>query len=64
MAGQQRGLRAAFVDQIADVGGQQADVVGLDAVRLRGQVVATRVGYQNSGKPCSRTTSGPSPAST
>jgi hypothetical protein len=32
---QQRGLGAAFADEITDVGGQQADVVGLDAVRLR-----------------------------
>jgi len=70
------------VDETADVVSQFAGVVLGDAVRLRRQVVAPRVGrddaepgrrerldllpqpYQNSGKPCSRTTSGPSPAST
>jgi hypothetical protein len=35
VTGQQRGLGAALVDQIADVGGQLAGVVGRDAVRLR-----------------------------
>jgi len=31
MTDQQRGLFAAFVDEVPDIGGQQADVVGLDA---------------------------------
>src|SRR5580704_16859675 len=44
MTSQQRGLGTAFVDQIADVAGQPVDVVGLHAVRLRGQVVAAHVG--------------------
>ena len=35
MADEQRGLGAAFVDQIPDVVGQQADVVGCDAFRFR-----------------------------
>ena len=35
---------ATFVDEAADVGGQRAGVVGLDAVRLRGQVGAAHVG--------------------
>ena len=35
VTGQHRGLGAAFADQVPDVGGQQADVVGGDAVRLR-----------------------------
>ena len=33
VADQQRGLGTAFVDEIADVGGQLVGVVGLDAVR-------------------------------
>jgi hypothetical protein len=40
---QQGGLGAAFVDEVADVGGQLVDVVGGDAVRLRRQVVAPRI---------------------
>jgi hypothetical protein len=32
---QHRGLGAAFVDELPDVVGQQADVVGCDALRLR-----------------------------
>jgi hypothetical protein len=44
VTGQQRGLGAAFVDEIADVGGELAGVVGRDAARLGGQVVAARVG--------------------
>jgi len=43
MTRQQRGLLAAFADEVPDIGGQQADVVGLDAVRLRRQVVAACV---------------------
>jgi hypothetical protein len=35
MTSQQRGLGTAFVDQIADVGGQPVGIVGLDGVRLR-----------------------------
>ena len=79
---QQRGLGAELSDEAADVVGEQVDAVGLEALRLRREVVAARVGdddskpaaasgaicsrqpNQNSGKPCSRTTSGPSPAST
>jgi hypothetical protein len=34
VTGQQRGLGAAFADEPLDVAGQQADVVGGDAVRL------------------------------
>ena len=41
---QQRGLGTAFVDEIADVGGQLVGVVGRDAVRPRRQVVAAHVG--------------------
>jgi hypothetical protein len=44
MPGQQRRLGPAFVDETTDVGGQFVGVVGLDAVRLRGQVVAAHVG--------------------
>ena len=40
---QQRGLGTTFVDEIADVVGQLVAVVGMDAVRLRGQVVAAHV---------------------
>ena len=32
---QQRGLGTAFVDEIADVGGQLVGVIGRDAIRLR-----------------------------
>jgi hypothetical protein len=35
MTDQQCRFGAAFVDEVADVGGQQADVVGFDAVWLR-----------------------------
>ena len=41
--GQQRGLRAAFTDETGDVAGQLVDVVGMDTVRLGGQVVAAQV---------------------
>ncbi len=41
---QQRGLGTAFLDKAADVGGEQVDGVGLEALWLRRQVVATRVG--------------------
>jgi hypothetical protein len=41
---QQRRVGTAFFDETADVGGQRAAVVGRDAVRLRGQVVAAQVG--------------------
>ena len=41
---QQRRLRTEFSDQAADVGGEQVDAVGLEALWLRRQVVATRVG--------------------
>ena len=41
---QPRGLGTEFSDQAADVGGEQVDGVGLEALRLRRQVVATRVG--------------------
>jgi hypothetical protein len=44
MTGQQRRLGPAFVDETADVGGQLVGVVGMDAVRLGGQVVAAHVG--------------------
>jgi len=44
VTGQQRGLGAAFLDQAPDVVGEQVHPVGLEAVWLRGQVVATRVG--------------------
>ena len=39
-----RGLGAELGDQAANVGGQQVDGVGLKALGLGGQVVATRVG--------------------
>ena len=39
-----RGLGAELSDETADVGGEQVDAVGLEVLRLRRQVVATRVG--------------------
>src|SRR5580693_613433 len=44
MTDQQRALGTEFVNKPADVGGQLVGVVGGDAVRFRGQVVATCVG--------------------
>src|SRR4029077_15516844 len=44
VAGQHRGLGAAFVDETADVVSQFAGVILGGAVRLRRQVVASRVG--------------------
>jgi hypothetical protein len=41
---QPRGLRTKVFDQAANVGGEQVDSVGLEALWLRRQVVATRVG--------------------
>ena len=40
---QSRGLSTELSDQAADVGGEEIDAVGLEALRLRRQVVATRV---------------------
>jgi hypothetical protein len=40
---EQRGFRTELSDQAADVGGEQIDAVGLEALRLRRQVVASRV---------------------
>src|SRR5436190_15181804 len=45
---QQRGLGTEFSDEAADVGGEQVDSVGLEALWLRGEVVATRVGGDDS----------------
>ena len=44
MTDQRRGLGTEFSDQTADVGGEQVDGVRLEALWLRLQVVATRVG--------------------
>ena len=44
---QPRRLGTAFSDEAADIGGEQVDGVGLVALRLRGQVVATRVGGED-----------------
>ncbi len=44
VADQQRGIGTEFSDQSADVGREQVDRVVLEALWLRGQVVATRVG--------------------
>src|SRR5262245_42393647 len=41
---QQRRLCTEFSDEPPDVASQQVDPVGLEPLRLRGQVVATRVG--------------------
>jgi len=41
---QQRGLLTERADEAADVVGEQVDAVGLEALRLRRQVDATRVG--------------------
>ena len=44
MTDQQRGLGTALFDQATDVVREQVDAVGLEALWLRRQVVATRVG--------------------
>jgi hypothetical protein len=39
-----RGVGTQLADQTLDVGSEQVDAVGLEVLRLRGQVVATGVG--------------------
>ncbi len=58
---QQRGLGTAFVDEVADIGGQLIGVVGLDAVRLSGQVVAARVRGDDAESRCRERRDLPSP---
>jgi hypothetical protein len=45
---QERRLGTEFADEAADVGGEQVDGVGLEALWLRRQVVATQVGRDDS----------------
>ena len=52
MADQQRGLDAAFADEIAHVGGQLAGGVSGGAVGLRRQVVAAQVGRDHAETGC------------
>ncbi len=41
---QQRRLSTPLLDQAPNIGGEQLDRVGLETLRLRRQVIATRVG--------------------
>ena len=52
VADQERRLRTKLSDEAADVGGEQIDAIRLEAVWLRRQVVASRVGgdYPKTGR--------------
>jgi hypothetical protein len=53
VAGQERGVGVELFDEAGDVVGEQVDAVGLEALRLRRQVVATRVGGDDPKARCS-----------